>query len=256
MPGKLGISLAFLVLLSVMAALGSPETSSGTSTLNVDWIYFFSSLALFVLLGYSIRAILENGIVIPKGERKTKGSLLPALIILAAIFVALYKLSHRAPPEIRANVTAPTGPLWQVEAFGRDVVRIIYRPLPDYLYLIPPLIFLILVLTAGRRKVDRGEMEVKFDPELTYESIEGTPAERVVKMYKNVVAGLVERGYPYRKSWTHWEHEERLRKIFPDLDDLDTLTRIFERAKYSGRLDPEEVERARHSYDRLMELLR
>ena len=99
-------------------------------------------------------------------------------------------------------------------------------------------------------------MEVKFDPGLTYESIEGTPAERVVKMYKNVVAGLVERGYPYRKSWTHWEHEERLRKIFPDLDDLDTLTRIFERAKYSGRLDPEEVERARHSYDRLMELLR
>ncbi|WP_457750476.1 DUF4129 domain-containing protein [Thermococcus sp.] len=256
MPGKLGISIVFLLLLSVMAALGSPETSSGTSTLNIDWVYFFSSLALFVLLGYSIRAILENGIVIPKGERKSQGSLLPALIILAAIFVAIYKLSHRNPPEIRANVTAPTGPLWQIESFGHDVVRIIYRPLPDYLYLIPLLIFLILVLTARRRKVERDEIDVKFDSSLTYESIEGTPAERVVKMYKNVVAGLVERGYPYRKSWTHWEHEEKLRKIFPNLDDLDTLTRIFERAKYSGRLNSEEVEQARRSYDRLMNLLR
>ncbi len=257
MPGRLGISLAFLLLLSLVAALGYPEISSGTSIVNVDWLYFLSSLALFILLGYSIRFILENGVVIPKGERKSKGSLLPLLITLVAIFVALYKLSHRTPPEVKYNVTAPTGPLWQIEAIGRDVVRVIYRPLPDYLYLIPPLAFLLLVITAKRRRrTERGELEERFDPGLSYETIEGTPAERVVKMYKNVVAGLVEKGYPYRRSWTHWEHEERLRELFPDLEDLEALTRIFERAKYSGRLDPEEVEEARLRYDRLMKLLR
>lgn len=257
MPRKLGISLIFLLLLSLLAALEYPKTSSGTSILNVDWLYFFSSLVLFLLLGYSIRVILENGIVIPKGERKTKGSLLPALIILAAFFVALYKLSHKNPPEIKYNVTAPTGPLWQIEAFGRDVVRVIYKPLPDYLYLIPPIIFLLLIFTAKKRKrVRRKEFWERFDPTLTYESIEGTPAERVVRMYKNVVAGLVEKGYPYRRSWTHREHEERLQELFPDIEDLDTLTRIFERAKYSGRLDPKEVEEARLCYDRLMDLLR
>ena len=256
MLGKLGISLAFLLLLSVVAALGSPKTSSGTSTFNVDWVYFFSNLALFLILGYSLRTILENGIIIPRSEKKSRGVLLPALITFAAILVALYRLSRKTPPKLRGNVTAPIGPFWQIDAFGRDIVRVIYRPLPDYLYLIPPLIFLVLVITARRRKAGKDEFEVRFDPDLTYESIEGTPAERVVKMYKNVVAGLVKRGYPYRRSWTHREHEERLRKIFPDLEDLDTLTRIFERAKYSGRLKPEEVEQARLSYDRLMELLR
>lgn len=257
MPGRLGISLAFLLLLSLVAALGYPEISSGTSIVNVDWVYFFASLALFILLGYSIRFILENGIVIPKGERRAKGSLLPLLITLVAVFVALYKLSHKAPPEVKYNVTAPTGPLWQIEAIGRDVVRVIYRPLPDYLYLIPPLAFLLLVLTAKRRRrAEGGELEERFDPGLSYETIEGTPAERVVKMYKNVVAGLVEKGYPYRRSWTHWEHEEKLRELFPDLEDLEALTRIFERAKYSGRLDPEDVEEARLRYDRLMKLLR
>ncbi|ACJ16247.1 Hypothetical protein TON_0759 [Thermococcus onnurineus NA1] len=41
---------------------------------------------------------------------------------------------------------------------------------------------------------------------MRYEALEGTTAKRVIKMYKNVVAGLIMKGYPYRKSWTHREH--------------------------------------------------
>ncbi|WP_167711826.1 MULTISPECIES: hypothetical protein [unclassified Thermococcus] len=47
-----------------------------------------------------------------------------------------------------------------------------------------------------------------------------------------------------------------LREIFPDLEDLDVLIRIFEKTKYAGRLNDDDVKLARKSYERLMSLLR
>lgn len=127
------------------------------------------------------------------------------------------------------------------------------------MYVIPLVIAAFIVLTAVKRRrkriVIRGELH-RFNPQMTFDTIEGTPEERVIKMYKNVVAGLILKGYPYQKSWTHWEHEEKLKNIFEDLDDLHTLTRIFEKAKYAKKLSDEDIEVARKSYDNLMKFLR
>ena len=256
MKEKSALSIVFVIVLAAMAFLFPSRASSGTSSLNVDWVLLGANFILFILLGYSIRIIIENGLPkLQRGEQK-RGSLIAALITVIALFAALYKLAHKKPPKIVANVSAPNLPNWQVTGFKEDVVRVMSRPLPAILYLIPLIIFAVLVLTAKRRKTLRREIAESFNPGLTYDSISGPPAERVIKMYKNVVAGLVRKGYPYRMSWTHWEHEARLREVFPDLKDLDALTRIFEKAKYAGRLKPDEVTVARESYERLMSLLR
>ncbi|MCD6140749.1 MAG: DUF4129 domain-containing protein, partial [Thermococcus sp.] len=91
---------------------------------------------------------------------------------------------------------------------------------------------------------------------ITFDTIEGSPEERIIKMYKNVVAGLIKRGYPYQKSWTHWEHEDKLKDIFEDLEDLDNITRVFEKAKYGYKLDKEDIKIAKESYEKLMHFLR
>jgi hypothetical protein len=256
MREKFVISLAFMILITAMAFLTPSTASSGTSSFNVEWFLLVSNFVLFLLLGYSIRMILESGLPRLQRSDQKKTPWITAIITVLALFVALYRLSHKNPPKILANVSGPDLPNWQITGFKEDVVRFVYHPLPDILYLVPIALFVILALTARRRKVPGGEIAESFDPGLTYESVSGTPAERVVKMYKNVVAGLVRKGYPYQRSWTHWEHEAKLREIFPDLGDLDVLTRIFERAKYAGRLKEDEVRLARESYDRLMSFLR
>jgi len=106
-----------------------------------------------------------------------------------------------------------------------------------------------------REKAEEFEI-TKFNPEITFDSIDGSPEERIIKMYKNVVAGLIKKGYPYQKSWTHWENEDKLRDIFEDLEDLDRLTRVFEKAKYGHQLDKEDIAVAKKSYENLMEFLR
>lgn len=209
------------------------------------------------------RGLRAEGLIegnIERGIRRTKrGNVLAGAITLLAIFVAI-RLIFEKKPEHLVNTGKVGGEtlsgIWYNVTSGDFVVTL--KELPGgVFYLLPFAVFILLILTAKRRKRQVTTFEVKFEPEMTYDSIEGTPAERVIKMYKNVVAGLVRKGYPpYQKSWTHWEHEERLREIFQDLEDLDVLTRIFERAKYAGRLDEADVSAARRSYERLMEILR
>ncbi|NPA47217.1 MAG: DUF4129 domain-containing protein [Thermococci archaeon] len=169
---------------------------------------------------------------------------------------------RRLRPEKPASNT--TGKVVNLHQFTIPLSKmgIILRnaPINGTLYLLPYLVLMFFVilglLMLRKRRAEMDEIARRFDPELTYDSLEGTPAERVIKMYKNVVAGLVRKGYPYQKSWTHWEHEDRLREIFPDLEDLDTLTRLFEKARYAERLSPGDVNAAKESYDRIMEFLR
>ncbi|WP_297093043.1 DUF4129 domain-containing protein [Thermococcus sp.] len=245
----------FASFIVVSALLGRTAVHGGTTVFNFEWVFFFANLFLFAAAGYVLKMLLEGNF--ERGARETRrGNILAGAITLLSIFVALKLLFEKKPEELvnGGRVGETLSGIWYNVTSGDFVVTL--RELPGIFYFIPFMVFVLFLLTVKRRKRDVTPFEVKFEPALTYDSIEGTPAERVIRMYKNVVAGLVMRGYPYQKSWTHWEHEEKLREIFPDLEDLDVLTRIFEKAKYARRLDEADVTAARRSYDRLMELLR
>ncbi|WP_240911784.1 DUF4129 domain-containing protein [Thermococcus sp. M36] len=249
------VALTMGTIVVASALLQSSTIHGGTTVFNFEWYIFLSSLFLLGAAGYVIRMLLEEGPVI--GGRKTeKKQLVRQVVTLLALMVAVYLLTHKKPEELTEGrgIGRSISGLWYNVTPSEFVV--VWQQFPDWTYIIPLALFVILVVTAKRRRKRKYPFEVKFEPGMTYDSIEGTPAERVIKMYKNVVAGLVMKGYPYRESWTHWEHEERLKEIFPDLKDLDTLTRIFERAKYAGRLDERDVSLARESYERLMSFLR
>ena len=245
----------FSALVLVLTLLGSTSVRGGVTVFNFEWVFFFVNLVLLAMAGYVIKVALEGGFERREGPRR-RGNIFAGAITLLAILVAIKLLFDRTPENLieGGEVGETLEGAWYFVTSGQ--LKVVLRELPPVFYLLPFLVFLAIVLTARRRKVEKARFEVRFRPEMRYEELEGTPAERVVKMYKNVVAGLVMKGYPYRKSWTHWEHEAKLREIFPDLEDLDVLTRIFEKAKYAGRLEERDVAIARESYDRLMGFLR
>ncbi|WP_240921897.1 DUF4129 domain-containing protein [Thermococcus sp. ES12] len=251
-----GLYLAlFTSFLVVSTLLGRTAVHGGTTVFNFEWVFFFANLFLFAAAGYILKMLLEGKF--ERGIQRTRrGNVLAGAITLLAIFVAIKLLLEKRPENLvnGGRVGETISGVWYNVTSGDLVVTL--RELPGIFYLIPFVVFILFLLTVRRRKRRVTQFEIRFEPEMTFDSIEGTPAERVIKMYKNVVAGLVMRGYPYQKSWTHWEHEEKLREIFPDLEDLDVLTRIFEKAKYAGRLREDDVKLARESYDRLMTFLR
>ncbi|ASJ09781.1 hypothetical protein A3L11_08720 [Thermococcus siculi] len=209
------------------------------------------------MVGYTVRILISGEF--ERGIRRSKrGNVLAGALTLLAIFVALKLLFEKKPENLveGGKVGESLEGAWYYVTSGQ--FKVVLQELPAIFYIIPFLAFLLLIITAKRRREKREGVpfETRFEPEMTYDTIGGTPAERVIRMYKNVVAGLVRKGYPYQRSWTHWEHEAKLREIFPDLDDLDVLTRIFEKAKYAGRLEDGEVAIARESYERLMSFLR
>ncbi|ASJ12564.1 DUF4129 domain-containing protein [Thermococcus thioreducens] len=246
----------FVSFILVSTLLGRTAVHGGTTVFNFEWVFFFANLFLFAAAGYVLKMLLEGNF--ERGMRGTKrGNVLAGVITLLSLLVVIKLILENKPEELvnGGKVGETLSGVWYNVTSGDFAVTL--RELPGIFYFIPFIVFILFLLTVRRRKKPkRVPFEVRFEPQMTYDSIEGTPAERVIKMYKNVVAGLVMKGYPYQKSWTHWEHEEKLREIFPDLEDIDILTRIFEKAKYAGRLDEADVAAARKSYDRLMELLR
>ncbi|ALM76119.1 conserved membrane hypothetical protein [Thermococcus barophilus] len=99
----------------------------------------------------------------------------------------------------------------------------------------------------AKRKIKKLKKEVQeFDKRLKEEGISfiGDPKDIVVKLYKNAVIWLEILGIPYRESWTHWEHAERVRYKH---DAYVELARLFEKAKYA----PEKVtmEDAKRAYE-------
>ncbi|NJE31274.1 DUF4129 domain-containing protein [Thermococcus sp. 18S1] len=256
MEARKTTALVMLTIVVTFALIQSSTVHGGTTALNFEWYFFLSSLFLFGAAGYVVKLAIE-GRLNTRSARKGKRNIFADMITFLALMVAIYLLFFNRRPEKLVEgkeVGRTLEGVWYNVTSGDFVV--VWRQFPGWAYLIPFIIFIVIVLTARRRRKSRPMPEVRFEPELTYDAIEGTPAEKVIRMYKNVVAGLVEKGYPYRKSWTHWEHEEKLREIFPDLKDLDVLTRLFEKARYAERLSDGDVVAARESYDRLMEFLR
>ncbi len=254
---KYTASLAFVLVLVFSAMFFSTSAATSTVVLNLEWVLWGSSMLVFALAGYSFVQLMSGERHFTKG-RIRKRHLWDDVLIIATLAVAAYLLWG---PRRRVHGGFSVGHrlIQPFRVFLRrgDLV-IIDAPIHTFLYLVPYLVFLAFVVYGllKRQKLKRYPLAEKFNPQMTYETLEGTPAERIIKMYQNVVAGLVRRGYPYQKSWTHWEHEDKLREIFPDLRDLDALTRLFEKAKYAERLKAGDLELAKESYERLMEFLR
>ncbi len=257
----IGYLVIFVILLILFSSLHKYTVRSKASSFNIEWIYLAWGFFFFIAMGIALRFLFETGISSERLPRKkNKWRNVAEFITLFAIVVAVYLLLTAKPRYLpRGEAPIIRYPKW-IMSFGlNQTVMIYYKPLPLYAYAIPLIIAALIVLTAVKRRKKRiiimGEPH-KFNPQMTFDTIEGTPEERIIKMYKNVVAGLILKGYPYQKSWTHLEHEEKLRNIFEDLEDLHTLTRIFEKAKYAKRLSSKDIDIAKKSYDNLMKFLR
>ena len=256
-----GYFLIFFLILTLFSLLHRYSIRSRPSSFNIEWIYLMWGFFFFIAMGIALKFLFEGRL---HGERlprkKSKWRNVVEFITIFALIVAVY-LIITAKPRYLPKGEAPIirYPKW-LTGFGfNESVIVYYKQLPLYLYVIPLIIAALIVLTAikkRKRHLLNAEEAQKFDPQMTFDTIEGTPEERVIKMYKNVVAGLILKGYPYQRSWTHWEHEEKLKDIFEDLDDLHVLTRIFEKAKYAGKLNQEDVALAKESYEKLMKFLR
>lgn len=254
-------TIVFLLMLFLFSMLFRYAIKSEASSFNIEWLYLMWGFFFFIAMAIALRYLFETGISSGRLPRKkSKWRNVAEFITLFALVVAVYLILTAKPRYLpRGEAPLIRYPKW-IMGFGpNQTIMVYYKPLPLYMYVIPLVIAAFIVLTAVKRRrkriVIRGELH-RFNPQMTFDTIEGTPEERVIKMYKNVVAGLILKGYPYQKSWTHWEHEEKLKNIFEDLDDLHTLTRIFEKAKYAKKLSDEDIEVARKSYDNLMKFLR
>lgn len=246
---------SFLLLIFLMTLILAATERHGVSSVNVEWIYIANGFLFFGIVGYIIKALFEGKLNIRRAPYRKWGTLdtVRAVIISLALVVAVYMLLN--PVRRKYPKSWAPKPFLYHFRFFEDALKVTLKPLPWYVYLMPFLLLAAIILTV-KKKTRRREKEYRFEPSMTFDTIDGTPEERIIRMYKNVVAGLVLKGYPYQRSWTHWEHEAKLKEIFPDLEDLDRLTRIFEKAKYGRKLAEGDVELAKESYERLMNFLR
>lgn len=101
----------------------------------------------------------------------------------------------------------------------------------------------------AKRRIKRLRKKAEaFDMRLREEGIDflGDPDEAVVKLYKNAVLWLEILGIPYRESWTHWEHADRVRYKH---EAFVELTKLFEKARYAPeKVTGEDAYRAHELY--------
>ncbi len=88
---------------------------------------------------------------------------------------------------------------------------------------------------------------------LEFVEMSGNPREVIIRAYRNAVVFLTRRGYPYKDSWTHREHEIHVApKLGNSAENLSSLTFLFEIAKYSRRkVDKSHVSAAIRYYKKL-----
>lgn len=247
--------IPFVLLLLLFSLLHSSTRYYGMSYLNIEWVYLTIGTAFFVTLALALKFLFERGFDFGLAVRKrSRWKLTRMLIVILALVIALRQLFSK---EVRIYPPSEPPIIRLRFHFNETIAQLTYKPLPYYLYLIPVLLFFVILATAKMKRAKRASLDIPtFNPELEFDRIDGTQRERVIKMYKNVVAGLIRKGYPYQRSWTHLEHEERLRDIFEDLTDLDALTKIFEKAKYGKGLRENDLRIAKESYSNLMKILK
>ncbi|AFL95221.1 hypothetical protein CL1_1018 [Thermococcus cleftensis] len=114
--------------------------------------------------------------------------------------------------------------------------------------------FAVIYYREALRRRKLREMRLKaelFDRKVEELGLEmfSDPREAVVGIYKNAVLWLEILGVPYKESWTHWEHAERV-QIFRE--PFRGITELFEKAKYAPeKVTWEDAERALELYRKM-----
>jgi len=88
---------------------------------------------------------------------------------------------------------------------------------------------------------------------LDFVEIFGNPREAIIRAYRNAVVFLTKKGFPYRESWTHREHETYVApRLGASATSLSSLTYLFEIAKYSRKkVNKSDVSAAMKYYEEL-----
>ncbi|MBO8175285.1 MAG: DUF4129 domain-containing protein [Thermococcus sp.] len=240
------------------------ETPKGSQ--NYYWIGLFFGI-IVIAAGFIIIQILLSWQDLPTKGRNEKIN----WAIIAAIFAGtlilslplLYIVSKAQFSSITANNTTTQGvyvvngsyhvsyyekyfrnPVFQGSSNAKIILYGVFGIVSATLVYLSMAFYKDL---SARRRIKKLKEEVQeFDKRLKEEGISfiGDPKDIVVKLYKNAVIWLEILGIPYKESWTHWEHAERVKYKH---DAYVELARLFEKAKYA----PEKVtmEDAKRAYD-------
>ena len=258
--------LALFLLMSLMisgqAKIG--EISKGSQ--NYYWVGMFFGI-IVIAAGFIIIQILLSWQDLPtKGRNEGINWQIIVAIFAGTLMLSLpllYVISKAKLSPMMANNTTTRGVyvvngsyhVSYYEKYFRNPVFLGNPNIKIILYgffglISTALIYLSMAFykdLSAKRRIKKLKEEVQeFDRKLREEGISfiGDPKDIVVKLYKNAVIWLEILGIPYKESWTHWEHAERVKYKH---DAYVELARLFEKAKYA----PEKVtmEDAKRAYE-------
>lgn len=262
----------YLVIILLMGAIISSEAKIGEIKKgNQDYYLIGLFFAILIVLGGVILIQIFFTVGDPfakKGpEYGVNWGIFLAIIVGSIIFAIplLYKIYKTPVPNMTLNESEGiyyVNRSYHVSFYERYFQNPFGGSSEGIVYLYA--LFGVLVITLGyvavrfyidlrtakeRRRLK--EIVEQFDKKLEEEGIDflGDPNEIVVKLYKNAVIWLRLLGIPYRESWTHWEHAEKVKYKH---DAYVRLARLFEKAKYA----PEKVtmEDAQKAYNLYMKI--
>ena len=219
------IVIAGIILIQVFLTVGDPFAKEGPGY-QVNWGIFLAIIVGSVILALPILYKLYKAPLPNMTLNQSEG----VYYVNQSYHVSFYERYFQNP--LGGSFGGST---YLYAFFGILIVLLGYVAVRFYLD---------LRVARERRKLKA--IVEEFDKKLEEEGINflGDPDEIVIKLYKNAVIWLRLLGIPYRESWTHWEHAERVKykhKAYVN------LAKLFEKAKYA----PEKVtmDDARKAYD-------
>ncbi len=253
--------LLFLILFALMTLMlnynaSISEIHRGSKNYYIVGAFFgifVISAAIFIL----IILIGQSDFVTNKRLSTYNYSVLKWVVysIVAIVLVfspLLYYVYTKPIPPLENNTTVNKTSIngtyhvsYYSRSFGHPTGNFISENPAFYLYVLFAILAAVALYMAfmfyrdmlAKRRIKRLKEKMKvIDARLRAEGIDflGDPDEVVVKLYKNAIIWLEILGIPYKKSWTHWEHAERVKYRH---DAFVELTKLFEKAKYA----PEKV---------------
>ena len=224
------IVIAGIILIQIFLTVGDPFAKEGPGY-KVNWRIFLAIIVGSIILALPILYKVYKTPLPNMTINQTEG----IYYVNQSYRVSFYERYFQNPlgPSVE-------GSIYLYALFGVLVALLAYVAVRFY-----------LDLRTARERRKLKEMVKKFDKKLEEEGISflGDPNEIVIKLYKNAVIWLKLLGIPYRESWTHWEHAERVKYKH---EAYVALAKLFEKAKYA----PEKVtmEDARRAYDLYMRI--
>ncbi|EHR77531.1 hypothetical protein OCC_10519 [Thermococcus litoralis DSM 5473] len=224
------IVLGGIILIQIFLTVGDPFAKKGPEY-GVNWGIFLAIIIGSIILALPILYKVYKTPLPNMTANRSEG----IYYVNQSYHVSFYERYFQNP-----FGGSSEGSVYLYVLFGVLVITLSYVAVRFY-----------LDLRAARERRKLKEIVEQFDKKLEEEGIDflGDPNEIVVKLYKNAVIWLRLLGIPYRESWTHWEHAEKVKYKH---DAYVKLARLFEKAKYA----PEKVtmEDAREAYELYMKI--